>query len=211
MRLFFQSVSVIFHPLLMPTYGCFILLFLKTGTDYDILTPLKLKWLITGMVVLFTALFPAFNIFALYKMKRISTLQLTHQHERGFPYLLTACFYLGLFYMLRDIQLWNSIKLMILGAGLSILLAALINIKYKISAHAIGLGGLLGGLMAVSYFTQVNLTAYYVGIILVAGLVGSARVYLHEHNAGQIYLGSLCGLGVQLFTFLILHQLAFNG
>lgn len=211
MRLFFQTISIIFHPLLMPTYGCLLLFFLKPNTPFDLLTPLKIKWLITGMVFLFTFLFPAFNILTLYKMKRISSIRLNEQNERTFPYVLTALFYLGLFYMLRDIQLWNSIKLLILGAGLSILTAALINLKYKISAHAIGIGGLLGGMIAVSYFIQTNFTLYYIVIILIGGMVGSGRLYLKEHTGGQITLGFITGFTIQFITFTVLHNLAFNG
>lgn len=194
----------------MPTYGCFILFFLKSGTPYDLLTPLKLKWIITGMVFTFTFLFPSFYIFSLYKMKRISTLTLHHQNERTFPYLITACFYLGLFYMLRDVQLWNSIKLMILGAGISILLAMFVNLKYKISAHGIGIGGLFGGLITVSFFSQINLTPYYLLIIIIAGLTGSARLYLQEHRPSQIYTGFFLGLLVQCLTFYSLHFLALD-
>jgi hypothetical protein len=209
-KAFFSIISAIFHPLLMPTYGCFILFFLKSGTPYDLLTPLKLKWIITGMVFTFTFLFPSFYIFSLYKMKRISTLTLHHQNERTFPYLITACFYLGLFYMLRDVQLWNSIKLMILGAGISILLAMFVNLKYKISAHGIGIGGLFGGLITVSFFSQINLTPYYLLIIIIAGLTGSARLYLQEHRPSQIYTGFFLGLLVQCLTFYSLHFLALD-
>ncbi len=210
MKSFFTTISVLFHPLLMPTYGCFILFFLKSGTPFDLLTPLKLKWIITGMVFIFTFMFPAVHIYSLYKLKRISTLSLSNQHERTFPYIVTACFYLGLFYMLKDIQLWSSIKLLILGAGLSILVAAVINLKYKISAHTIGLGGLLGGLMTISFFVQINVTPYYLLIICVAGLVGSARLYLNEHKPSQIYIGFLTGFVVQCLTFYSLQFFALD-
>jgi membrane-associated HD superfamily phosphohydrolase len=194
----------------MPTYGCLILFFFKSGTPFDLLTPIKLKWLITAIVFSFTFVFPAFYIFSLYKMKRISSLHIRDQKERTYPYLITACFYIGLFYMLRDVQVWGSIKLLILGAGIAILLTSLINLKYKISAHAIGLGGLLGGLMTISFFSQINITLYYMLIILVAGITCSARLYLQEHRPSQIYSGFFMGFLIQCLTFFSLHFLAFD-
>jgi hypothetical protein len=159
-------ISVIFHPLLMATYGCFLIFFGIKHTIFDYLTPLDAKWRISVIVFAFSFMFPVLNIFILYKLKRLPSITLSSRTDRTFPYIMTSVFYFGLFYLLKDVNIWNSIKLFILGGGLAILATALINLKYKISAHMVGIGGLLGVLISLSYLLKFDMTIFYIIIIL---------------------------------------------
>lgn len=202
-------LSVLFHPLLMATYGCALLFFGIQNTVYDFLTPYENKWRITILVFAFSFVLPIINIFILYKLKRIPSFVLSNQNDRTYPYVLTALFYFGLFYLLSDINIWPSIKFFIIGAGLAIALTAIINLKYKISAHMVGLGGLLGVLIAVSNIIRFDMTVYYIVVILIAGIVGSARLVLKEHQPSQIYSGFILGLLVQLSLFVAFQKVIF--
>ncbi|MBA3663816.1 MAG: hypothetical protein H0W61_06365 [Bacteroidetes bacterium] len=201
--------SVLFHPLLMATYGCLLLFFGIQHTVYDYMTPFETKWRISVVVFLFSFMFPVLNIAILYKLKRIPSLTLSNQKERTFPYIMTALFYFGLFYLLKDINIWNSVKLFVLGGGLGILLTALINLKYKISAHMVGLGGLLGVLVSLSYLIKFDMTLFYIVVIIITGLVAVSRLYLQEHRPSQIYSGFLLGLGVQMGLFFAFQKITF--
>lgn len=193
----------------MATYGCLLLFFFIPNTVYDYLTPLDNKIRITFIVFIFTCVFPLINILVLYKLKRINSIILSNQNERTYPYLTTTLFYFGLFYLLMDVNIWNSIKVFVFGGGLSILACALINLKYKISAHMTGIGGLLGILISTAYLIKFDMTIYYIMVILVAGFVGTARMILEEHNFKQIYSGFILGLSVQLILFSSFHKLIF--
>lgn len=193
----------------MATYGCLLLFFGINDTVYDFLTPFENKWRITFIVFMFSFLFPVVNIFILYKLKRIPSITLSHQRDRTYPYIMTALFYFGLFYLLLDINIWPSIKLFIVGGGLAILLTAIINLKYKISAHMVGVGGLLGVLIAVASLIKFDMTIFYILIILLSGIIGTARLILNEHRPSQIFSGFLLGLGVQLSLFFVLHKFIF--
>ncbi len=209
MKGFALFISVLLHPMLMATYGCLLLFFGIKNTVYDFMTPFETKWRITLIVFLFSFLFPALNIFILYKLKRLPSLTLSNQKDRTFPYIMTAIFYFGLFYLLMDISIWNSIKVFVIGAGLAILITAFINLKFKISAHMVGIGGLLGILISLSYLIKYDMTVFYMIIIVLAGCVGFARLYLNEHKPNQLYLGFLLGLFVQLGLFFALQKLTF--
>lgn len=193
----------------MATYGCLLLFYGIHDTIYDYLTTPDNKWRITLVVFLFSFVFPVMNIYVLVKLKRIPGLTLSNQKDRTFPYLVTSLFYFGLYYLFMDTTIWPSIKLFIIGGGVAILLTALINLKYKISAHMVGIGGLLGGILSVSYLIQFNMTLFYIVIIVVAGLIAFARLFLQEHRPSQIYLGFLLGLFVQTFLFFTLQTLIF--
>lgn len=193
----------------MATYGCLSLFFFIPDSVYDYLTTFDNKVRITFVVFIFTCVFPIINIFVLYKLKRISSFTLSIQSERTYPYITTTIFYFGLFYLFMDINIWNSIKVFIVGGGIVILACALINIKYKISAHMAGIGGLLGILIASSYLITFDMTKYYIIVIIFAGLIGTSRMILEEHKSSQIYTGFLLGLFVQLALFFSFHTIIF--
>lgn len=193
----------------MATYGCTLLLYGIPNTVYDFLTPVETKWRLLLIVFMFSFLFPLLNIYFLYRLKRVPNLLLSNRRDRSFPYLLTAIFYFGLAYLLLDVNVWPSIKVFIFGAGLAIAITALINFKTKISAHMVGVGGLLGVIVSASYLIRFDMTPYYMLIILAAGLIGMARVYLEEHTGAQIYSGFLLGFLVQTILFFSFQSLIF--
>ncbi len=209
MRSLALVISVLLHPLLMATYGCLLLFFGIRDTVYDYLTPLDTKWRISVIVFMFSFMFPVLNIFILYKLKRLPSITLSAQKDRTFPYLMTSIFYFGLFYLMTDINIWPSLKLFIAGGGVAILLTAIINLRTKISAHMVGIGGLLGVIISVSYLIRFNMTPFYILIIIVAGFIGFARLKLEEHTTGQIYGGFLLGFVVQTTLFFSLQKLIF--
>lgn len=203
-------ISVLLHPLLMATYGCLLLFFGIPDTIYDYMTTVGNKWRITSIVFVFTFLFPSLNIYILYKLKRIPSISLSNPRDRTYPYIMTTFFYFGLFYLIMDANIWGVIKLFIIGGGVAILCTALINLKFKISAHMVGIGGLLGGLISISHLIQFNFTPYYIAVIVAAGLVGTARLLLNEHKPYQLYSGFFLGLLIQLGLFFALQTLTFT-
>lgn len=203
-------ISVLFHPLLMATYGSILMFFGIKNTIFDYMTPFDAKWRITAIVFIFSFVFPVLNIVILYKLKRLPSLTLSNQSDRTFPYVMTSIFYFGLFYLLKDINIWAALKFSILGAGIAILLTAIINLKYKISAHMVGVGGLLGILIALSHLIRFDMTVFYIIAIVVAGMVGASRLHLKEHRPSQLYTGFLLGLLVQTMLFFTFEYINFT-
>jgi hypothetical protein len=195
---------------LMATYGCLLIFFLIRNTIFDYLTPLDIKWRLSAIVFMFSFLFPVLNIVLLYKLKRIPSLSMSDRRERTFPYIMTAVFYFGLFYLLKDLNIWPTVKLFVLGGGIAISFVALINLRFKISAHMTGIGGLLGALISLSFLLKFDMTLFYILIILIAGLLGACRLILNEHRPSQIYSGFALGLLVQIGLFFIYGKLSFN-
>jgi hypothetical protein len=195
--------------MLMTTYGVLLMFFGIKNTIFDYMTNFEVKWRVSIIVFMFSFVFPALNILVLYKLKRLPSLSLSNPSERTFPYIMTSMFYFGLFYLLKDVNIWNELKLLVLGGGIAILFCALINLKTKISAHMTGVGGLLGSLISLSYIIRFDMTLFYIMAIIVAGIVGAARLYLKEHRPAQIYSGFALGLFVQTVLFLAFEKLNF--
>ncbi len=193
-------ISTVFQPLLMPTYGV-VLLFVYTyfGVIYT-----QQFWLIISPIVLFSFVIPAILIFMLFRMGVISDLSLTKRRERLFPYLITLLSYTAmmLFYYRMNMPKWF---LLMIAASIAIMIIAiLITLRWKISAHMFGIGGLIGGAMSVSYFVERSNPYYmFMGLFILAGLIGTSRLILKRHTLGQVIAGFLLGLLVSfLFVWI---------
>lgn len=193
-------ISTVFQPLLMPTYGV-MLLFVYTyfGVIYR-----HQFWHIVTPVVLFSFVIPASLIFMLFRLGIISDLSLKVRRERFYPYLITLLSYSAMiiFYYRIHMPRWF---MMIMAASVAIMvIAILITFMWKISAHMFGIGGLIGGAMAVSFFVERSNPYYmFMGLFIIAGLVGTSRLILRRHTLAQVVAGFLLGYMVSfLFVWL---------
>ncbi len=193
----------------MATYGCLIVFFGLTDTIYFIFTPLRLKLVLTLVIFAFTFLLPVLNLLILVKLNYVSSVMIEDRRERTFPLIMTALCYFGLFYMLYDFNIWPAIKLFILGAGLCIFFAAIINLWWQISAHMIGVGGLIGALLAICYFMQMPVLIAICGCLVIAGCIGFARLKLNAHTPAQVYVGFIFGCVVQFSLFFLAQSITF--
>jgi membrane-associated phospholipid phosphatase len=199
---FAKTISILFHPLLMPTYGFALLFFTKNYIST--FTADNIKYLVICVTFLFTFLLPTLNALILLKMKRISSLEMEDPKERLIPYGSSVLYYFALYYLFWQADFPVIFKAVILGAGLSILLTLFINFRWKISAHSIGVGGIAGAMLGIMYRTQADLELVFISVLLIAGLVGYARLKLNAHSPAQVYAGFIMGflveLGLMLFS-----------
>ena len=94
---------------------------------------------------------------------------------------------------------------MVLAAGLTILIAYFLSFRYKISIHMIGIGGLAGVLFGLARILNADLLELILITVIVAGLLGTARLSLSAHQPGQVYSGFLIGFATE-YLFLILFS-----
>ena len=81
------------------------------------------------------------------------------------------------------------------GSALTVLVIALINLKWKISAHMAGIGGLIGLVYQIHVQDLSAFDLFWVLclIIILAGVLGSARLALNRHNTLQVMAGVVVG------------------
>mgnify|MGYP000107535951 CR=1 FL=1 len=138
------------------------------------------------------------------KFKLIASLEMHTKEERKFPYLAAAIFYFSEAYFLMHWDVPVLVQAMMLGATLPIVITLIINIYWMISAHMIGIGGLCGMMLAISYRLQINIHFTLIALFLLAGLVAYSRLKLNAHSSAQVYAGFLLGVFVQLVFLLTL-------
>lgn len=186
MKKFYNIISLIFQPLLMPTYGMIMLV------NMNIFNALPFVWRMIAVVgtLLFTGLLPATPILWLIKNGEVHDLFISRREERTVPYLFSF-----VSYVFWTVFLWKMLQFplfmiaMGIGTAISILLITLINLKWKISAHMSGIGGLAGATFGISYRMDYNPTLLFVIVLALAALIALSRIELKAHTPGQTLAG----------------------
>ena len=191
--------SIILHPLLMPTIGLFLIFFSKTYLSF---MPLKEQKVLYLIVFVNTFVFPISIIPFFIHQKLIRNFKLSDRKERILPLSITTLFYFFTYLILHRLLAPTIIQNFIFGSLISIVLLLLISLKWKISAHMIGIGGLVGLILALSMKLIIDLQIILMILFLVSGLLGTIRLFLNEHKPIQIYSGFVLGFLVVLTTIL---------
>ena len=197
-----EFVSRLLHPLWMPFYAMLLLWFVEPLVNIAI--PPSYLPRLSLMVFLYTALLPLIFAFVLRKLGLIKSLEMETAKERRFPYLFTAvCYFLCYFQMAGNHAL-ILYALVLLGATVSILALMLVNLGMKASAHLVGVGGTAGVFAGLQWSLGLNYGFLVAALLVVAGLLASARLILKAHSEVEVYLGFILGF---LPVFLLLMRL----
>lgn len=196
-----KIISVLFQPLLIPTYTLFVIFSLNNYIS--MLVPSQAKQLLIWIVFLSTFVFPLIFILILYKRKLIKSLNMDEREERIFPLIITGVFYFMVYYIVRQSQLDVIYNLLFLGSTLLIAISLVVSFYWKISMHMIGVGGMMGALIGINLVAYVDLTLFIILSAIVCGMVGFARLKLEAHTPAQVYTGFFAGFLLMLGLFLI--------
>ena len=194
--MFYEIISLVFQPLLMPTYAMILLM------NMDIFTPMALFWRWVAIIgtLLFTGIFPAIPIFLMIKRGEVNDLFISKKEERTMPYLFSFMAYVfWAMFMWRTLQFPMFIVAMGMGSALSIFIIVFINLSWKISAHAAGMGGFCASIFGVCYRTAINPVWLFVVVLSISGLVALSRLELKAHTPGQVFAGFTLGFA-SVFT-----------
>ncbi len=199
MRQLALFLSGLFHPLFLPTYLAALAFWLKPAEAYYYSGTVQI-YILLQVFVISTAL-PMGALLLLIWWKKVSDVMVGDRQERSLPYLINAFCLAALYFNFRNIGLADFITGSVLGALVSVLAAYAINFRWKISAHGIGMGGAVGMLLALAGdFTQPVLWPLAL-VILLAGLVGTSRLFLQAHTTAQVFAGYAVG-GLSLYICL---------
>lgn len=206
------GLSIFFHPLLIPFYMLVILLLVNPylfGVSHVFDEGARLVLL---QVFLYTFFIPATAFTVMYFLGMIGRLDVPEREDRIGPYLVTGMLYLWVYYNFAQTGIMPPAYVsFMLGAVIALFLSFLLNIFSKISAHTVGMGGLIGMLIITllwfSYGSfqfgegEVGMLQFLIIAIVLAGAVGTARLVLKAHEPNEIYGGYLIGFAAQIFAF----------
>lgn len=193
-------VSILFHPLLMPTLG--LLLLLNSGTYISLLNPAAKRALMFVMA-LGTLLFPLMMIPILYYRKLLSSFQQNSREERLIPQLIILILYVITFVYFARLPLSRIIHGYVLASTLTLAATLLLSIRVKICLHSAAQGGMAGLIIALIFLYDTPLMLLLIFSLLAGGLTASSRLAMGAQRPYEVYGGYLLGFAVLLITLLV--------
>lgn len=146
-------------------------------------------------------IFPILVVLLMKGLGFIESITLKTQKERIVPYMACIIFFFWswyVFYSNQDIP--SILKNMLQGIFFASILSMIANIFFKISMHAVGVGGLLGLMIVVMNDGKMTGLAPLVVATLLSGIVISARMVASDHQKGDLLSGFFAGIVCQLFA-----------
>ncbi len=195
MNILARIISLVFHPLLMTTYLMGLLSLLLPSVLY----PLRIEpvWAFLALIFSVTFVLPALNILFLKIMGTLTSLSMENRKERIRPFFLITIIYCFVTFILSaktGISTNDNFFKLLLIIDCMVVASAVITFFYKISIHAIGVTGILGIILPLNGIAE-NSTLFIPTIIMlvITGLVMSARLQLNSHTTREVWLGALTG------------------
>ena len=186
-----RVTSMVFTPFSIP-FLSFLVLFLFS---YLRIMPIQYKLIVLGIVYCFTILTPTITIFLFRKINGFARQELSERKKRYVPILLTIISYVFCLLMMRRLNIpWYMTGIILASLVVSIICIA-VNLKWK----------LIGGLISFSALFGYNPVGWLCLFILIAGILGSARIVLGHHTLGEVLSGFAVGL---ICALLVLHPVS---
>lgn len=195
--------SIVFHPLFIPMYAAWYLVYVQPGIFSGFSAREKLMVVIR--VGYNTIFFPALTVLLLKALGFSKSIFLRTQKERIIPIVATNIFYFWVYLVLKNQpEIPFVLTGFILGIFITSSVSLLANAYFKISLHGLGVGGLCGLMLVITllgYSSSLFLPVMLV--LLITGLVSTSRLIVSDHTPFEIYSGILVGVICQLIGFLI--------
>ena len=194
-----RALSAIFSPFYTPVWILIVLFFYS----YLSMLPLSYRMFILFTTFTFTVFIPRLGINIFRMIMRWSHLQLSHREHRHMPYILTICSYTVCIVLMTRMNVVMFVRGIIMAAFVSQIICIFVNAWWKVSTHMVGMGGLVGALVAFSNLFYFNPMWYACGLILLSGALGTSRIILRQHSLAQVLVGFLIGFVCALVFILL--------
>jgi nitrate reductase NapE component len=157
------------------------------------------------IVVLNLLFFPLISVLLLRAVGFIDSLFLRTQKDRIIPYIASGIFFFWAYTVFKQQSQYPLLlTTYILGIFLASSLALIANIYFKISMHAIGMGGWLGIFIILFNMKSMLMTWPLCAVLLITGLVCTSRLMVNSHEPRDIYMGLFVGFITQVVAAMFL-------
>lgn len=218
MKIAAHFVSFIFHPLFILVYMLGLLYLLNPYIFNE--QNKKEEIIFVTYTIVSVIVIPVVSILLMKNLNIITSLSMEDKMERVGPMIVVSIVYLWLFINFKNNTILPLVfAAVMLGSSISVLTAFFINNFTKISLHCVGMGAMTASLFLLkfklqygnmminvseNYNIEINLYVLILISIVIAGIVGSVRLFLKAHTTEQVYSGYLLGFLSQFIAFNII-------
>jgi membrane-associated phospholipid phosphatase len=189
-----MAISILFHPLLVPTYA------LMAGLSAHVwVAPVSAAayWAFIFLFFFLSALLPISLLLVGRWLGLYSSIKLEDRRERSLPLTLILLVFIG--YSLTQIggstQAFQVLDFFLFGLIGLTATTLFFNFVIKISGHAMAMAAFLGLWIGAAYFHPNSLLMpILASTIALWGLVVWSRLYLSAHSQTEVVLGTVVGI-----------------
>lgn len=194
-----RVLSIVFSPFYTPVWILIVLFF----NSYLQMLPIEYRLFLLFTVFIFTVFIPRLGINIFRMVMSWTHMQLSHREHRHMPYLLTICSYTVCLVVLSRVNVVMFVRGVVMAAFVSQIICVFINAWWKVSTHMVGMGGMVGALIAFSNLFYFNPMWYVCALILLSGALGTSRIILRQHSLSQVIVGFIIGFVCSLVFILL--------
>ena len=202
LRWFASAVSFVFHPVFIPVYITLFVLYGHQLLFAGYTDQMKTRLVATVFVNL--TLLPAVTVFLCWRLKFITSLQMNDQKERIIPLAAAMIFYFWCWFVLKNFsEIPVVFRNFLLGAFITVIGGWLANIAFKVSLHALAVGGMFAFMLILLFSAEGGSASSFAVATFVAGAVCSARLFLSTHHPFDVYAGFVIGATSQVAALVL--------
>ena len=197
-----QIVSIVFHPLLLTTYLAVVI-----GVWMPSLLLVRQEHLLifTAFIFGITFVLPVLNLYVFRQYGMITSWKMESRNERILPFIFISIVYvlIACLFIYKVHLSVNFTRLLLIIAAL-VVASTIATFFFKVSVHSLSWWGIVGIVLPLNHVAGGMLIWPTAFIILIAGLVMSARLRLNAHTLGEVMVGGVMGFAVSFAGMTIL-------
>lgn len=193
-----KLISYVFHPLFIPVYVGWFFIYVAQ------LFPERSGWQKTLLLITFFinyTLLPLVTLLLARGLGFVQSIYLQSQRDRIIPFIATGVFYFWIWYVFRNQKSPDEVVMFALAVFLASSAGLIANIYLKISMHMLAVGVVFTLFLIMGLTSTLNFGGYLSLILLLAGLVATARLVNGDHNPVEVYAGFFVGAVCQLIAY----------
>lgn len=196
----YNLISVLFHPIVIPTIS--VLAYLTAIPNYF---SSQQKLSILGLFFLTTYIIPLIILILFKELKLIKSFNATEIKERKKPLAIMILLFYILGNTLSKIDYLYDFSMLFYATTLGLILIYILFFwKIKTSIHLLSMGVSVGFFCVLTSIYNTNLNVLIITLILLSGIVASARLHLKAHSPKEVYLGFLIGFSSPICCYFLL-------
>lgn len=196
-RIFAHIFSYLFHPLFIPVYVILFLAYVHPSAFSGFSEHARKQSVF--IVILNIVFFPLLSVLLLKAVGFIDSIYLHTKKDRIIPYMACGIFFFWAYTVFKEQSRYPLLLTsFIFGIFLASSAGLMANIYYKISLHAIGMGGWLGFFAIIAAGNSMHMSWPLAAVILLTGAVCTSRFIVSDHNRRDVYSGLLVGFLCQI-------------
>jgi hypothetical protein len=197
------TISVIFHPMTIPTWlTLFGLIFTPDIFPYKLTTQINLLLL----MFLGTFLLPSIPMLLVFRKDFPDSITSPSYHNRLKAIILEFLVVFGVLFWFAYIGLKGSVVMEILiVTAFNVFFSGIFSVYWKPSLHMSGMWGFISFVMYYQFFIEeTDLMLPIIALIILSGMVASSRLALDAHDYPELFAGAVIGAASVVSTFLYL-------